>query len=86
MKRFCLLCCSIISLFFTIFFGYFFVTSVVLNFIKNELYGNREGLANMYYGAIIFTPFLLISMVSLVIFLIFTIKSFKNHRRNLVSN
>lgn len=62
------------------------MTSVVLNFIKNELYGNREGLVNMYYGTIIFTPFLLISMVSLVIFLIFTIKSFKNHRRNLVSN
>ena len=80
MKKIVLLVFSIVPLSFTIFFGYFFITSVVINFVENELYGNREGLVNMYYGTIIFTPFFLISIVAFVIFLIFTIKAFKKQK------
>ena len=87
MKKTILTICSIISFSFTIFFGYFFVKFVLIPFVEYETNGTREVLETFFYGGLIITPFLLISSVCFILFLVFTIRAFKKTKKiNIIWN
>ncbi len=63
------------------FFGYFFVSFVLIPFVEYETNGTQEVLESFFYGGLIITPLLFISSVCFMLFLVFTIRAFKKTKK-----